>query len=99
MGVFLTEEMHLKSMQELAQISQAELTEQFGEKTGNWLYQISHGIDLEPVMARQAAKSVGCSKNFRGNQALKTVTMVTHWITQLCEELDERLENERNVVC
>ena len=41
-------------------------------KQSYWLYQISHGIDKEPVMSRQAAKSIGCSKNFRGKQMLNT---------------------------
>jgi hypothetical protein len=45
-----------------------------------WLHQISLGVDNEPVMARQIAKSIGCSKNFRGNQVLNTTKKVYLYI-------------------
>lgn len=41
-----------------------------------WLHQISNGIDLEQVTARQTSKSVGCSKNFRGKLVLDRVKKV-----------------------
>ena len=46
------------------------------KKKSNWLHQISHGIDSEPVLSRQAAKSIGCSKNFRGKLALDSAKKV-----------------------
>lgn len=64
----------------------------------NWLHQISKGIDHEPVLSRQAAKSIGCSKNFRGNQVLNTFSKVEYWARNLCEELQERLESDKTVV-
>lgn len=60
-----------------------------------WLNQISHGYCTEAVKSRSTAKSIGCSKNFRGNQALNTVKKVKYWIMQLCEELEERLESDK----
>jgi nucleotidyltransferase/DNA polymerase involved in DNA repair len=64
----------------------------------NWLHQISKGIDTEPVMSRRAAKSIGCSKNFRGNQVLNTHTKLEYWARNLCEELEERLESDKAMV-
>ena len=60
--------------------------------------QISQGIDTEQVMLRQSAKSIGCSKNFRGNQVLNKAKKVDYWVTQLCEELEERLESDKKQV-
>ncbi len=57
--------------------------------------QISHGYCTEAVKSRSTAKSIGCSKNFRGNQALNTVKKVKYWIMQLCEELEERLDSDK----
>ncbi len=67
-------------MGDLASISLSELSKQFGEKTGNWLYQISHGIDLEVVVSRQIPKSIGCSKNFPGKSGLNTFAKVIGFI-------------------
>lgn len=64
----------------------------------NWLYQISKGVDVEPVMSRRSAKSIGCSKNFRGNQVLNTFSKVEYWVRNLCEELEERLESDKLMV-
>ena len=80
---------------ELARLGLDELRHRFGEKTAAWLHAISHGVDDEPVMARQQAKSIGCSKNFRGKQALDTVAKVHHWCEQLCDELEERLASDK----
>ena len=74
--MILTEEMRLKTMGDLAKISLSELSKQFGDKTGNWLNQISHGHDEEVVVSRQMPKSIGCSKNFAGKTALGTFAKV-----------------------
>jgi DNA polymerase eta len=95
LGNILNEELNLKTMSDLAKMSLSDLTKRFGDKTGNWLNQISHGIDHEPVLSRQVAKSIGCSKNFRGKQALNTVSKVNHWLKQLSEELQERLDSDK----
>lgn len=49
-------------------------------------------------MSRRAAKSIGCSKNFRGNQVLNTHTKLEYWARNLCEELEERLESDKAMV-
>jgi DNA polymerase eta len=50
------------------------------------------------VLARQQAKSIGCSKNFRGKQALDTIKKVEYWVKNLYEELEERLEDDKTIV-
>ena len=37
-----------------------------------WLHQACRGLEFEAVSSRQLAKSVGCSKNFRGKEKLDT---------------------------
>ena len=37
-----------------------------------WIFQISHGVDHEPVRPRQLPKSTGCGKNFPGKSKLAT---------------------------
>ena len=63
-----------------------------------WLYEICRGIDHEPVKERHVAQSVGCSKTFRGIEALNTRTKVNHWIGCLATELVERLIRDREIV-
>lgn len=63
-----------------------------------WLNEVCRGIDHEVVKERHLAESVGCSKNFTGNNALNTRSKVTHWMKQLAKELVERLVKERDLV-
>ena len=63
-----------------------------------WLYEICRGIDHELVKERHLAQSVGCSKTFRGAEALNTRTKVKHWIGCLATELTERLIRDREIV-
>ena len=37
-----------------------------------WLFKLARGYDDEPVTLRPLPKSIGCSKNFRGPEALTT---------------------------
>lgn len=65
------------------------LLSDYGEKTGNFLYDLSRGHDPEPVTSRQLPKSVGCSKNFSGHLAItdyKKVCMprcMQGWVRQI----------------
>ncbi|CAF0854622.1 unnamed protein product [Brachionus calyciflorus] len=95
LGSILHEQLGLNTVGDLARQNLNDLVKYFGEKTGNWLNQISHGIDQEPVSSRSTAKSIGCSKNFRGKLVLNNRVKVEHWVRQLCEELEERLESDR----
>ncbi|KRZ25953.1 DNA polymerase eta, partial [Trichinella pseudospiralis] len=57
------------------------------------------GIDRDPVVIRQLPKSIGCSKNFPGRNALRSVNDVRHWTRQLSEELEERLISDKIANC
>ncbi|QCD99146.1 DNA polymerase eta subunit [Vigna unguiculata] len=52
------------------------------------------GINGEEVEGRLLPKSHGSGKTFPGPQALKTIDSVQHWLNQLCEELNERLNSD-----
>ena len=41
-----------------------------------WIYGACRGIDNEPVVARELAMSIGCSKNFLGSEQLDTKSKV-----------------------
>ncbi|KRY68619.1 DNA polymerase eta [Trichinella pseudospiralis] len=65
----------------------------------NWLLELCCGIDRDPVVIRQLPKSIGCSKNFPGRNALRSVNDVRHWTRQLSEELEERLISDKIANC
>lgn len=60
----------------------------------SWLYNIARGIDTELVETRLISKSIGCCKKFPGRTALKTLKDVTHWLSELTEEISERLDQD-----
>lgn len=53
------------------------------------------GIDLEPVHTRFASKSIGCCKKFPGRNALRGLTSINHWFTELATEIHDRLEKDQ----
>lgn len=97
LGVSITETLQIENMGDLTRFSQAQLAQHFGEKTGQWLYDLCRGIDFEAVKPRQLPKSIGCSKNFPGKTCLATKEQVQYWLHQLALELEERLIKDREV--
>jgi len=97
LGKSLTELFGIEFIGELSKVSKEVLIDKFGHKTGIWLNEVCRGIDHEVVKERHLAESVGCSKNFTGNNALNTRSKVTHWMKQLAKELVERLVKERDL--
>uniref|UniRef100_A0A8B9J9I6 DNA polymerase eta n=1 Tax=Astyanax mexicanus TaxID=7994 RepID=A0A8B9J9I6_ASTMX len=97
LGVSITETLGVENMGDLTQFTRVQLEEHFGEKTGQWLYDLCRGIEFEPVKPRQLPKSIGCSKNFAGKTALATKKQVQHWLHQLALELEERLNKDREM--
>uniref|UniRef100_A0AAQ4REZ7 DNA polymerase eta n=1 Tax=Gasterosteus aculeatus aculeatus TaxID=481459 RepID=A0AAQ4REZ7_GASAC len=97
LGASITETLAIENMGDLTRFSQAQLVQHFGEKTGQWLYDLCRGIDFEAVKPRQLPKSIGCSKNFPGKTSLATKEQVQYWLHQLALELDERLTKDREV--
>uniref|UniRef100_A0A1A7X8J3 DNA polymerase eta n=1 Tax=Iconisemion striatum TaxID=60296 RepID=A0A1A7X8J3_9TELE len=97
LGVSITETLGVENMGDLTRFSQAELGQHFGEKTGQWLFDLCRGIEFEPVKPRQLPKSIGCSKNFPGRTSLATKEQVQYWLHQLALELEERLTKDKEV--
>uniref|UniRef100_A0A3B5KRB0 DNA polymerase eta n=1 Tax=Xiphophorus couchianus TaxID=32473 RepID=A0A3B5KRB0_9TELE len=97
MGASITETLGVENMGDLTQFSQVQLGQHFGEKTGQWLYDLCRGIEFEAVKPRQLPKSIGCSKNFPGKTSLATKQQVQYWLHQLALELEERLTKDREV--
>ncbi|XP_064788545.1 DNA polymerase eta [Oncorhynchus masou masou] len=97
LGASITETLEVENMGELTRFSQAQLGQHFGDKTGQWLYDLCRGIDFDAVKPRQLPKSIGCSKNFPGKTSLTTRERVQHWLYQLALELEERLTKDREL--
>lgn len=97
LGASITETLGVENMGDLTRYSQAQLGQHFGEKTGQWLYDLCRGIEFEAVKPRQLPKSIGCSKNFPGKTSLATKEQVQHWLHQLALELEERLTKDKEV--
>ncbi|KAK2824371.1 hypothetical protein Q5P01_021546 [Channa striata] len=97
LGTSITETLKIETMGDLTRFSQAELGQHFGEKTGQWLYDLCRGIEFEAVKPRQLPKSIGCSKNFPGKTSLATKEQVQYWLHQLALELEERLTKDKEV--
>ncbi|XP_041722400.1 DNA polymerase eta isoform X1 [Coregonus clupeaformis] len=97
LGASITETLKVENMGELTRFSQAQLGQHFGDKTGQWLYDLCRGFDFEAVKPRQLPKSIGCSKNFPGKTSLATRERVQHWLYQLALELEERLTKDREM--
>uniref|UniRef100_A0A7N8XPE8 DNA polymerase eta n=1 Tax=Mastacembelus armatus TaxID=205130 RepID=A0A7N8XPE8_9TELE len=97
LGNSISETLGIKNMGDLTRFSQVQLEQHFGEKTGQWLYDLCRGIEFEAVKPRQLPKSIGCSKNFPGKTTLATKEQVQYWLHQLALELEERLTKDREV--
>ncbi|XP_035027660.1 DNA polymerase eta isoform X2 [Hippoglossus stenolepis] len=97
LGASIKESLGIENMGDLTRFSQAQLGQHFGEKTGQWLYDLCRGIEFEAVKPRQLPKSIGCSKNFPGKTSLTTKEQVQYWLHQLALELEERLTKDREV--
>ncbi|XP_008277752.1 DNA polymerase eta [Stegastes partitus] len=97
LGASITETLGIQNMGDLTQFSQGQLGQHFGEKTGQWLYDLCRGIEFEAVKPRQLPKSIGCSKNFPGRTSLANKEQVQYWLHQLALELEERLTKDRDV--
>ncbi|NXB08248.1 POLH polymerase, partial [Cnemophilus loriae] len=96
LGTAITDILGVEYIGELTQFSETELQNNFGDKTGSWLYDLCRGIEEEPVKNRYLPQSIGCSKNFAGKTALATQKAVQHWLLQMALELESRLNKDRS---
>ncbi|CAM9688972.1 unnamed protein product [Lampetra fluviatilis] len=97
LGSSVAETLGVETMGQLVEFTEGTLQARFGEKTGSWLHDLCRGVEFEPVRPRQLPKSIGCSKNFMGREALDTKEKVQHWLQQLSLELEERLSKDRDM--
>ncbi|KAM3175695.1 hypothetical protein ACTXT7_008023 [Hymenolepis weldensis] len=95
LGNDLIQRYGLEFIGELVDKSLSRLIEDYGDKTGNWLYELCRGRDYQAVSVRTLVKSIACSKNFIGKAALKTDEEIRHWLTSLAGELVERIALDR----
>ncbi|KAG0451338.1 hypothetical protein HPP92_013738 [Vanilla planifolia] len=94
LGSSLHDDLGVNTVGDLLQFSEEKLQERYGVNTGTWLWNIARGISGDEVEGRILPKSHGCGKTFPGPRALKTSSCVEHWLNQLCEELNERVQSD-----
>ena len=94
-GAQVKEVFMIETMGEMAELSLSCLQTVFDEKQAYWLFMLAKGFDDEIVTSRRLSKSIGCGKQFPGQQALTSVIQIQDWSKILCEELYDRLEADR----
>jgi len=63
----------------------------------NFLYQISKGIDNEPVESRIIPKSIGSCKSFP--TGLKVKDEIKKWLNTLMNDIVDKLNDDHEAVC
>ena len=96
LGDNIVQSLEVETMAQLAAVPRSTLEAKFEAKTAAWLQMLARGRDGEVVKERELPKSIGCGKNFRGKEKLETVSRVEEKLTNLVEELLERLEEDRD---
>jgi DNA polymerase eta len=99
LGASIVQFFQVTHVGQITDISLDRLSEHFGDKTARFVHDLSNGIDNDQVVSRKLSKSIGCAKNFSavGTKALMHRDQVLHWITQLVDELLERIERDREM--
>ena len=92
LGTAMQQELGIQWASELVNFAQADLITKYGDKTGQWIYNIARGIDHDPVKQRALVKQSACAKNFP--QGIKLVSELEKWVSDLAAELEERLAFE-----
>ncbi|KAI5064723.1 hypothetical protein GOP47_0019418 [Adiantum capillus-veneris] len=93
-GWSLQERLHSKKIyncKQLQCVSKETLQHDFGVKTGDMLWCYARGIDNRQVVTHQERKSIGAEVNW--GVRFETTSDAEHFLTKLCEEVSERLQN------
>ncbi|TMW49602.1 hypothetical protein DOY81_005320 [Sarcophaga bullata] len=93
-GEEVCERLNIRYIGELLKFTEAELQRKFDDKNGTWLYNICRGIELEAVTPRFYSKSIGCCKKFPGRNNISGLKTLKHWLKELANEINERLEKD-----
>ncbi|XP_065080903.1 DNA polymerase eta [Ochlerotatus camptorhynchus] len=94
LGDQVCEILKIQTMSELAKFSEKVLQNHFDERIGSWMYLMAKGIDLEAVTPKFNSKSIGCCKRFPGKNAISGIATLKHWLGELANEIQERLEKD-----
>uniref|UniRef100_A0A8C4NBL4 DNA polymerase eta n=1 Tax=Eptatretus burgeri TaxID=7764 RepID=A0A8C4NBL4_EPTBU len=95
LGTSVSEKLGVEFIGDVVHYSKQHLEGHFGEKISGWLYDVCRGLEFEPIRPRNLPKSIGCSKNFNGPEALDTREKVRYWLKELATELEERLVKDK----
>ncbi|CAN0288206.1 unnamed protein product, partial [Hapterophycus canaliculatus] len=80
---------------EVAAVGVAELQRVLGDEEGWRAWEKANAVCRDPVKARSAPKSVGCSKTFPGKARLTSFAEIERWMSELSKELVLRLCEQR----
>eukprot|EP01041_Mallomonas_annulata_P001156 gene1156-2241_t len=88
LGEKISEFTHVKTAAELQIYTQEILIKEFGDKTGQWIFNICRGLDDEPVKPNLKPKSLLAFKSF---SAITVRDDLDKWLHLLCDELRDRI--------
>eukprot|EP00903_Cladosiphon_okamuranus_P020527 g18843.t2 len=94
-GVKIMEKLGVSTAGEVAAVGASELQRVLGDEDGWKAWEKANGVDRDPVKARSAPKSIGCSKTFPGKAKLTSLAEIERWLSELSKELVFRLSEQR----
>ncbi|CAN0453750.1 unnamed protein product, partial [Laminaria digitata] len=94
LGVKIMEKLGVSTAGEVASVGPADLRRVLGDEEGWRAWEKSKGVDRDPVKARSAPKSIGCSKTFPGRAKLTSFSEIERWLSELSKELVLRLDEQ-----
>lgn len=94
LGASVEQHLGCTTLGQLMAVPQSLILQHFDAKTAKWLQQLACGRDSDPVNPQLLPKSIGCGRNFRGPETLRTTQRVRQWVQQLSEEISERLHTD-----
>lgn len=68
LGHQIKNQLGITTMKELRDLDEGVLMTIVDAKTAKWLHRLACGIEIDPVVNRILAKSIGCGRNFNGNK-------------------------------
>lgn len=89
------ESLEIKTIGQIAAMSETLLVQHFGKSYGRWLYRVSHGQDDRPVITESAPISMSRESTFERNlHAVRDKPALSQAFTQLCERVASDLRHK-----
>lgn len=89
------ESLEIKTIGQIAAMSETWLVQHFGKSYGRWLYRVSHGQDDRPVITESAPVSMSRETTFERNlHAVRDKPVLSQAFTQLCERVASDLQHK-----